>query len=239
MPPPASAIPAEPGEEKTVVFSRGGCFFSTKIAAGQDLGYDVVIIGQSHGGTRNGLLPDAFFCGGAGHDFDEQIPAICIGHRAMHLMFNDPPSYTGPEGADIPIGTLGERYSASTEFDGWGYVQLHNARDPNLKIIDSYAVPEALDEAFAEGFGTLSVHEVKTDPRENVNLAYISYYSAGARVVKFSLKKGIVEVGFFIDEGGNDFWGVYPFQLGKSKGAPYLAFSDRDFGLYILRYTGD
>ncbi|HEV2907460.1 MAG TPA: hypothetical protein VGZ50_09130, partial [Actinomycetota bacterium] len=54
QPPPASAITAGPGEEKTVVFTRGGCFFSTKIAAGQDLGYDAVIIGQSHGGTRNG-----------------------------------------------------------------------------------------------------------------------------------------------------------------------------------------
>jgi len=238
-PPPASAISAAPGEEKTVVFSRGGCFFSTKIAAGQDLGYDVVIIGQSHGGTRNGLLPDAFFCGGQGHDYDEQIPAICIGHRAMHLMFNDTPEYTGAEGADIPVGMLGERYTASTEFDGWGYVQLHDAHDPNLKIIDSYAVPEALDEDFAEGFGTLSVHEVKTDPRRKVNLGYLSYYNAGARVVKFSRKQGLVEKGFFIDEGGNHFWGIFPHRLGKSRGAPLLLYSDRDIGLYILRYTGD
>jgi hypothetical protein len=239
MPPPAGAIPAGPGEQKTVVFSRGGCFFSTKIAAGQDLGYDVVIVGQSHGGTRNGLLPDGFFCGGQGHDYDEQIPAICIGHRAMHLMFNDTPAYTGPEGTDIALGTLGERYTASTEFDGWGYVQLHDARDRDLRIIDSYAVPEALDEDFAEGFGTLSVHEVKTDPRENVNLAYISYYNAGARVVKFNRKQGMVEKGFFIDEGGNHFWGTFPHRLGNSQGQPLLLFSDRDHGLYLLRYTGD
>jgi hypothetical protein len=238
-PPPASAVPAEPGEEKTVVFSRGGCFFSTKIAAGQDLGYDVVIIGQSHGGTRNGLLPDAFFCGGQGHDYDEQSPAICIGHRAMHLMFNDTPEYTGPEGGDIVIGTRGEKYTASTEFDGWGYVQLHDARDPDLRIIDSWAVPEALDENFAEGFGTLSVHEVKTDPRREVNLAYISYYNAGARVVRFNRRKGIREVGFFMDEGGNHFWGTFPHRLGKSEGAPLLLFSDRDSGLYILRYQGE
>ncbi len=215
-PPPASAIPAGPGEEKTVVFSRGGCFFSTKIAAGQDLGYDAVIIGQSHGGTRNGLLPDAFFCGGQGHDYDEQIPAICIGHRAMHLMFNDTPEYTGAEGLDIPLGTLGASYTASTEFDGWGYVQLHDARDPNLAIIDSYAVPEALDEGFAETWGILSVHEVKTDPRPNKHLAYISYYNAGARVVKFS-KRALEEVGFFIDEGGNHFWGTFPHQPRRAR----------------------
>ena len=237
-PPPASAIPAPPGQQKTVVFSRGGCFFSTKIAAGQDLGYDVVIVGQSHGGSRDGLLPDSFFCGGQGHDYDEQAPAICIGHRAMHLLFGDPPEYTGAEGADIPVGALGASYTASTEFDGWGYVQLHDARDANLEIIDSYAVPEALDEDFAEGWGTLSVHEVKTDPRTKVDLAYISYYNAGARVVKLSHKHGIVEKGFFIDEGGNHFWGTFPHRLGKSRGAPLLLFSDRDRGLYILRYTG-
>jgi LVIVD repeat len=238
-PPPASDIPAEPGEDKTVVFSRGTCFFSTKIAAGQDLGYDVVIIAQSHGGSRAGLLPDSFFCGGQGHDYDEQIPAICIGHRGAHLMFNDTPEYTGPDGLDIAVGTLGERYTASTEFDGWGYVQLHDARDASLRIIDSYAIPEALDEAFTiEDHGILSVHEVKTDPRALVNLAYISYYNAGARVVKFNKQQGIREVGFFIPEGGVHYWGTFPHRLGN-QGAPLLLFSDRDSGLDILRYTGN
>jgi hypothetical protein len=231
------------------VFSRGGCNFSQKIAAGQDLGYDAVIIGQSHAGTRNGLLPDSFFCGGQGHQFDEQIQAICIGHRAMHLMFNDPPSYTGPEGADIPLGTLGEKYSATTEFDGWGYVNLHDATNPNLPIIDTYAVAESKLEAFASGFGTLSVHEVKTDPRRDVNLGYIAYYAAGFRVIEFG-SGGIREVGHFIDEGGNDFWGVfpigdeyaghgYPSHPGRGEGLrPLILLSDRDFGLYIVEYTG-
>jgi hypothetical protein len=251
-PPPASAIPANPGEEKTVVFSRGSCFFSTKIAAGQDLGYDVVIIQQSHGGTRNGLLVDGFSCGGQGHDYDEQIPAICLGHRATHLMFNDEPQYSDPagEGRDIPIGTLGERYEATTDFDGWGYVQLHDARDPNLRIVDSYAVPEALDESFASGFGDLSVHEVKTDPRRGMNLAYFSYYAAGFRVAEFG-RRGIEEVGFFIDEGGNDFWGVFPIgdetaghgyrsdRRGGEGRRPTILLSDRDFGLYVFKYTGD
>jgi hypothetical protein len=250
-PPPASAIAAEPGEEKTVVFSRGTCFFSTKIAAGQDLGYDAVIIEQSHGGTRNGLLPDSFFCGGQGHDYDEQIPAICLGHRATHLMFNDEPQYTDPagEGRDIPLGTLGEDYVATTEFDGWGYVQLHDATQPDLPIVDSYAVSEGLDESFAEDFGVLSVHEVKTDPRRRVNLAYFAYYAAGFRVAEFG-QGGLNEVGHFIDEGGNDFWGVfpigdetaghgYPSHPGRGEGRrPTILLSDRDFGLYIVEYTG-
>jgi hypothetical protein len=250
-PPPASAIPAEPGEEKTVVFSRGTCNFSTKVAAGQDLGYDAVIIGQSHGGSRNGLLPDGFTCGGQGHDYDERIPAICTGHRAMHLMFNDSPQYTDPagEGRDIVVGTLGAEYVATTEFDGWGYVQLHDATQPDLPIVDSWAVSEGLNPAFASGFGTLSVHEVKTDPRRRVNLAYFSYYDAGFRVAEFG-PGGINEVGFFIDEGGNDFWGVFPIgdetaghgyasHPGRGEGLrPLILLSDRDFGLYIVEYTG-
>ena len=244
-PPPASAIPAEPGEEKTVVFSRGTCFFSTKVAAGQDLGYDAVIIGQSHGATRNAILTDGFTCGGQGHNYDEQIPAICTGHRATHLLFNDPPSYTGPEGTDIPIGTIGDKYQASGTFDGWGYLNLHDATKPNLPIIGTYAVPEALDPAFSSGFGILSIHEIKTDPREE-NLGYISYYNAGFRVVRFN-KQGISEVGRFIDQGGNDFWGVFPIgdeTVGHGYASPtggnnpFVLASDRDFGLYIFRYTG-
>jgi hypothetical protein len=247
-PAPASAMAAAPGEEKTVVFSRGGCFFSTKIAAGQDLGYDAVIIGQSHGGTRAGLLKDGFLCGSAGHNFDEQVQAICIGHRAMHLMFHDPENYTGPEGGDIPIDTMGDKYSATTQFDGWGYVNLHDATDPNLPIIANYAVPEGLDHRYADDFGNLTVHEVKTDPRKDINLAYFSYYSAGFRVAEFGMN-GITEVGRFIDQGGNDFWGVFPIgdeeaghgykeKGGEGKLKGLILASDRDYGLYIFDYTG-
>jgi hypothetical protein len=245
QPPPASAMLAEPGEEKTVVFSRGGCFFSTKVAAGQDLGYDAVIVGQSHGGTRNGILADGFFCGGQGHDYDEQIPAICTGHRAMHLLFNDPPEYTGPEGTDIPVGTPGERYQATGAFDGWGYVNLHDATNPNLPIVDTYAIPEALDPDLATGAGTLSVHEVKTDPRDE-NLAYFSYYDAGFRVARFN-RKGLTEVGAFIDEGGSHYWGVFPignetvghgYSPPISGDNPLVLLSHIDFGLHIVQYTG-
>ncbi len=39
----------------------------------------------------------------------------------------------------------------------------------------------------------------------------------------------------FIDTGGNNFWGVEQFTQG---GERYIAGSDRDFGLYLFRYTG-
>lgn len=224
-----------------IVFSRGVCFFSIKIETGQLAGYKAVIIGNSHGGARGGLVPNAFLCGAQGHEYEKTASGVCIGHRAMHLLFDDDPNYDGDDFVDLPeVGTVGHDFSAEGGvFDAWGYVHLIDAR--TLQEIDAYAVPEALDPEFAEGFGNLTVHEVETDPRPHVNLAYISYYAAGFRVVKFG-KKSIREVGHFIDENGNDFWGVVPVQKVNRRGrggAPLLLLSDRDSGLWIFRYTGD
>lgn len=220
-----------------VVFSRGTCFFSDKVATGEIAGYTMVAVGQSHGGTRAGLVPDSFTCGGQGSPVAGTASAVCIGHRATHQLFDDAPAYEGPDVADMPaIGTLGHNLSAEGGvFSGWGYARLHDAK--TLKEIDAYAVDEGLDPAYKSGFGNLTVHEVKTDPRNKVNLAYFSYYDAGLRVAKFG-KNGIHEVGHYIAEGGNDFWGVFPLQLGN-QGAPYLLMSDRDSGLWIFRYTGN
>ncbi len=226
-----------------VVFTRGTCFFSKKTESGQLAGYDGVIVAQSHGGTRNGLLPDAFICGSQGHAYTPTIPAICIGHRASHLLFNDEANYFGADiaaGGDMPaIGALGESVSAKNTYDGWGYIHQHDGM--TLQEQDTFAVQEALDPAYATGFGNLTVHEVKTDPRAGKYLAYASWYDAGLRVLKFG-PGGITEAGHFIGGGGNDFWGVYPLMQGKSgpgsTARPLLLMSDRDSGLWIFRYTG-
>jgi hypothetical protein len=235
-----------------VVFSRGTCFFSDKVRSGEEAGYHNVIVGQSHAGTRNGLLPDGFLCGSKGSDTLGTAHGICIGHRAMHLLFDDSPAYASPEGyaagGDLPaIGTLGATISAKPTFDGWGYVHLHDGR--TLTELDTYAIPEALDPAKASGFGNLTVHEVKTDPRGTA-LAYAAWYDAGLRVLSYGAE-GLSEVGHYIGEDGNDFWGVFPVCAGqcalsdrdRGRGAhdakrPLLLMSDRDSGLWILRYTG-
>ena len=239
----------------TVVFSRGSCFFSDKVRTGEEAGYKLVLVGQSHGGTRNGLLKDGFICGGQGSPVLGTAYGVCIGHRAMHLLFGDAPAYSPPEGyaagGDMPaIGARGANVSAKPEFDGWGYVNLHDARNADLPILDTYAVEEAKDPAYKSGFGNLTVHEVKTDPRWKKDLAYFSYYNAGLRVATFGAS-GITEVGHYIAEGGNDFWGVFPVCAGQctlndrdqGRGRdngkrPLLLMSDRDSGLWILRYTG-
>ena len=77
------------------------------------------------------------------------------------------------------------------------------------------------------------IETLATDPERNI--AYSSYYSGGMRVFSFG-GGGLEEVGRFIDQGGNNFWGVETFR--SKKHGRLFAGSDRDFGLYILRYTG-
>jgi hypothetical protein len=244
IPPPSVLGTLDPGEEAIVVFQRGpvndpnhnhaACRFDEKIQNGLNAGYGGVIVANHHNGAGGGAFPDAFLCGSGD---PRAIPAICIGHRSLHLMFNRTPDYTIPYPVGDPgdlepnPGDLGPDVSAETAFDGWGYIHLFNAA--TLKELDTYAVPEAKDPAFASGFGALSIHEVTFDP--TADLAYLSWYDAGFRVVDYSTGQ-LNEVGRFIDQGGNDFWGV---QIHKTAtGERLILASDRDSGLYILRYTG-
>jgi hypothetical protein len=45
---------------------------------------------------------------------------------------------------------------------------------------------------------------------------------------------GIEEVGAFIDQGGNDLWGVQLTDQWTEQGTRIIALSDRDFGLYLV-----
>ena len=99
--------------------------------------------------------------------------------------------------------------------------------------LDTYAIPEAYNPAFATGFGDLSGHEVATSPTDS-RLMYFSYYSGGFRVARITADEKLQEVGHYIDTGGNNFWGVQVFQ---NAGQEYVAASDRDLGLYIFKYN--
>lgn len=242
------AFTLEAGEEAILVLQRGprldpsepetdppgGCFPGEKAFEATKAGWDAVLFVNRHLGDPAADLP---FCGSGGAP-PGAPPAVgvCTTHEAFHLLFETTPSFESPyENLDEPaIGDLGAEISTTGEFDGWGYIHLFDA--DTLERLDSYAVPESLDPDLAHIF-PLSVHETKTDPRRGKNIAYSSYYLAGARVLKFSRQKGLREVGHFIDEGGNDFWGVYPVKRGTKR--PLLLFSDRDYGLYILKYTGN
>lgn len=129
----------------------------------------------------------------------------------------------------------------TAEFDGWGYVRMFRTDFSNkpgttgsIRQVDTYAIEESQDVDFAEGFGDLSVHEVAMDPRQGKKLAYLSYYSGGVRVLDYSQNK-LTEVGAFIAEEGSNVWGI---EVHKMKGKTYLLASDRDRGLFIMKYTG-
>lgn len=244
IPPPSSVGALDPGEEAIVVFQRGpvqdpnnpgaACRFDEKIANAEAAGYDGVIIANHHTGADAGEAPDAAFCGGGD---PRGIPGMCLGHRAFHLLFGRQPSYTVPYPQGDPgdrepnAGNRGADVAATAQFDGWGYAHLID--DDTLRHRDAYAIRESLDERYASGFGDLSVHEVKTDP--SADLAYYSYYSGGFRIASFG-PSGMGEQGHYIDDRGNNFWGVFPHT--DQNGQRVVLMSDRDSGLWVFRYTG-
>ena len=224
------AVPAGDGTQIAVV-ERGLCDFTVKVANVIEAGgYDAILIfNRTASDGCNGSL---------GMNVEGDIPTFGVAPREQgYAIFDIEDQYDdaaclagdGTQQAPIPLGRTGDTLTFSSYYDGWGYVRLF---DQDMTELDTYAVPEAHDPAFASGFGDLSVHEVATS-QQNADLAYLSYYAAGLRVIDISGGE-IEEVAAFIDEGGNNFWGVEVF---VQDGVEYVALSDRDFGLYILRYT--
>ncbi|MGH2528944.1 MAG: PA domain-containing protein [Actinomycetota bacterium] len=251
--PPATVLDpvTAPGEDQILMLSRGpvedpnnpfeACFFSEKVEQAQIAGYDAVIIANHHAGSGAGAQPDATLCGSQGHTFTVTIPGLCVGHRLMHLLFDRTPDYKVPYPLNDPgdlepnIGDIGNgKIDATSFFSGWGGSRLLDAN--TLQEIDQFYISEASDPTFAVGFGDVDVHEVATGRGPDANLAYFAHYSGGIRVARFDAT-GITEIGRFIDQGGNDFWGV---QLTDKfvNGRRVVAFSDRDYGLYLASYTG-
>jgi hypothetical protein len=236
--PPA---PDLPGDEIAVV-ERGVCFFTEKVAAVLAAGgYEAVVIMNREG-------PDA--CTGViTPDVEGDIPVIFVGRDAGFALFDQPFDLAAclddnPQQSTIPIGTVGDQITnVDAVFDGWGYVHLFGvsigATSATLTELDTFAIPEAMDPDFAEGFGDLSVHEVATDPTDP-DLAYLSYYAGGLRAIRI-VNGQLVEVGGYIDPvggvteaGGNNFWGVEVWTHPET-GEEYILASDRDSGLWIFQ----
>ncbi len=228
------AVPAGDGSQIAVV-ERGVCTFTEKVASVEAAGgYAAVLIFNREGSDAcNETL---------GMSVEGDILAFGVAPREQgfaifdaEAQYNDATCRAGDGSglAPITIGTLGDTLTFSSYFDGWGYVHLYDNSGGKMAELDTYAIPEAHDPAFATGFGDLSVHEVATSETRS-NLLYFSYYSGGFRVAEIQGNE-LVEVGRFIDQGGNNLWGVQVFQ---KNGKEYVAASDRDFGLYIFRYTG-
>jgi choice-of-anchor B domain-containing protein len=115
-------------------------------------------------------------------------------------------------------------HCTTTDENPGGHLHVWDITDlDNIDLASEYEVP-----------GPNVIHDVRI---EN-DVAYISYYSAGARIVDLFDPQDPVEIGYFdtsVLEGGfNGDWGVYPF---RSDDIFYA--SDRQRGLFILEFTGN
>jgi hypothetical protein len=226
LPPPAA--PATGGPYVALI-ERGVCTFNEKAANVESRGYagSVVFNRTGDGG-----------CGPFNGTVASTKPVFFISRQAGLSIVDADAGYTdaaclaSSDTIPVPIGTVGDTVALQASFDGWGYVHLFRNGNGKLRELDTYAVRQGMDPAYETGFGNLTVHEVAAS--RNPHLAYLSYYDAGLRVISVKHDK-ITEVGHFVDEGGNDFWGVQLIQRG---GEEFVLASDRDFGLYILKYTG-
>jgi hypothetical protein len=255
--PPGSLAP---GEEQIIVLQRGpaddpnntetACFPGEKADNATDQGWDAVILTGRHLGSA--AADDPPNCGFGAFPTDEQIPTVCTSHTAMHELFGRTPDYSVPYPVGDPgdlepnIGEVGFDVDITATFDGWGYSRIVDTSDPsNPTEISQFSIPEASNPAFGIGFGDLDVHEVevpRNDPNEggsNVDtdqLAYYAWYAGGFRVADISDPANPVEVGHYVDPAGNNFWGV---ALAEDESGDRIALlSDRDYGLFIFRYTG-
>ena len=226
-----SPPPTAPVSGAIAVVERGGCTFTEKVTNVQNAGYAAGIVFNS---AAPGNCEAIVTMAASGN-----IPILFVsrshGFAILGITGYNPANC--PSGSNPPLpapGTPGSTVTLSAVFDGWGYVHLFDAT--TLQEIDTYAVAEGLDPAYATGFGNLTVHEVAVDVE--TDLAYLSYYDAGLRVITFGAS-GIQEVGHYIHEDGNDFWGVQVFRLpADDTEQTYVAASDRDSGLWIFKYTG-
>lgn len=226
------AVPAGGDGTQIAVVERGVCAFTEKVSnvikAG---GYEAILV-------FNRTAPDG--CETTlGMSVAGDIPTFGVAPRSQGFaIFNatyDEAACVAGDGtqqAPIALGTVGDTLTFSSYFDGWGYVHLFKNENGKMTELDTYAIPQAHNPDFATGYGDLSVHEVATSPTV-ANRLYFSYYSGGFRVAEIQNDK-IVEKGHYIDDQGNNFWGVQVFNKG---GQEYVAASDRDNGLWIFKYT--
>ncbi len=227
-------VPTGDGTQIAVV-ERGVCTFTEKVTSVTDAGgYTAVLVfNRTASDACNQTL---------GMSVEGGIPTFGVAPREQGFaifdvagQYNDAECLAGDgtQLAPIDIGTTGDTLTFASYFDGWGYVHLFENEGGKMTELDTYAIPEAHDPAFAEGFGDLSVHEVATS-QQFADRLYFSYYSGGFRVAEIENDE-IVEKGHYIDDAGSNFWGVEVFQ---QDGTEYVAASDRDYGLWIFKYNG-
>jgi hypothetical protein len=240
-------------EPQVALMDRGACFFSTKAFNAESAGYEGYIVIGDMGDTLLNMSP--------GTDDPVTIPGVYIGQTA---------------GAAIKANQ-GLNVVAAPIFDGWGYMHVINntggdvtvpiggaasgntATIPPMGELGYYAPAQSVEEAFATGFGDLTMHDVEADPLTqdrvpNFNEGprmFVSWYSLGMRALEYrpghfhanlngegSYAENIHEVGRWIDpDGGSNFWGVHVDEMTiEGVSTQVVIGTDRDKGLYIFTF---
>jgi hypothetical protein len=234
-----ASIPPADATHTIAVIERGVCNFTPKVQNVEAAGYDGAIVfnrtGEDGCETLVSMLVEA------------GIPAVFVSRTdGFRILGASLDGYTCEEsgaGTLAPAaGADGSTVDISAVFDGWGYIHLYDAG--SFADLDQFALPESHDPNFASGFGDLSVHEVATDPDED--LVYVSYYAGGFRVLSYAGGQ-LTELGAFIagpgmtttsgkavTQHGNNFWGVEVHK--HPNGQKYILASDRDSGVWIFQY---
>ncbi|MDQ4133597.1 MAG: hypothetical protein M3179_10425 [Actinomycetota bacterium] len=223
-----ATIPAPDATHTIAVIERGVCNFTPKIQNVQAAGYNGAIIFNRTGVDGCEALINMIA--------EADIPALFVSRTdGFRILGASLDGYTCSEDGSgtlaPPSGTDGANVDVKATFDGWGYIHLFD-RETSADL-DQFAIPEAFDAHYAHGYGDLSVHEVATDPDQD--LVYASYYAGGFRVLSYAGGQ-LTEVGSYIAEGGNNFWGVEVHK--HPNGQKYVLASDRDSGVWIFKYTG-
>jgi hypothetical protein len=216
------------------VVERGVCDFQVKLDNIIAAGYKGLVVfnrtGEDGCDTLVNMLASS-----------ETTPAIFVSRRdGFRLLGQEPgPDYkcetdadgggtATPPGPSVPA-------NISAVFDGWGYTHMYRTDlEPGAKMeeVDVYAPDEGQLPEFADDYGDMTVHEVATDPKQN--LVYVSHYALGMRVLRYD-DDGLEEVGAFVEAGGSNYWGV---EVHEIDGEQYILGSDRDRGLRIFRFDG-
>ena len=123
-------------------------------------------------------------------------------------------------------------------FDGWGYVRLFPTDVPkqrgktgsSRRSTPLQSPTKILPTRLASG--TCRSTRAPSTPTAASHISPITPAGSGSSLQPERLE----EVGAFVDEGGNNFWGVGIWR--DEHGEKFVLASDRDFGLYIFQYTG-
>ena len=169
---------------------------------------------------------------------------ICTTHAAYHELFGTTPMFTVPyDPADAPaIGAISvKRVRATSIFDGWGYLSLFRREAGKVERIDSYAIPEALDPAFAFGFGTSrSTRSRRIPARTSPTARTTRAVCACSGPAKPESRKSVTTSTRTATTSGASRPSSQATLLPAGwKGKRLFAGSDRDHGIFIFDYTGD